>query len=149
MRKRFPSLMRNTVAVLALVGYLTAALGVPLPVPASDPSPEITAEATVEVQPCGCVVTECASACCCSGSAPTNKPVEVTGYENAAFHWVIGEQIRKCHGMETLWLSIGIALPMPPSVQLAHEDPFAFALNRPFHPFHSLNSRPLAPPPRS
>ena len=142
MRKGVPSLVRSVVAVLALVGYLTAALGVPLPAPPSTPS--TLSEPAVEARPCGCVVSPCEGSACCCGPAPIEIPLT-----DSPIVWFIGEQVRKCHGLETLWLSIGIALPMPPAVQVAPEAPLSCRLDRMFSPFDTHSSRPIAPPPRA
>jgi hypothetical protein len=135
--------MRNTIAVLALLGYLTAALGLPLPARASPP--DITpADSIADVRPCGCVVSDCESACCCCGPSP----IEQVPSDDSMI-WVIGEQVRKCHGMETLWLSVGIALPMPPPVHIDTNEPPLCRLSFNCQLFDTLTPCPPAPPPRA
>jgi hypothetical protein len=144
MRSRLRVLSRNAVAVLALLGYLTAALGVPMPAP-SDPPPVAAPEPTAtEVHPCGCVVSDCGGPCCCCGEA---APVEQAPSDTGMI-WLVGEQVRKCHGMESLWLSVGIALPLPPPVNVDQDEPPLCRLALSFTRLDTLSSAPPAPPPR-
>src|SRR5438045_7693948 len=105
-RRRLMRLSRGLLAGLALLGYLTAALGVPLPLP-SAPNPE-EAAAPVEQRPCGCVVEADAPCCCCHADSccatapPETKPV-LKG--DGGTVWLIGEMVRQCRGLDRLWAS--------------------------------------------
>src|SRR4051812_22045478 len=88
-------LLRGAVAVLALLGYLTAAIGVPLPTPAQNTSANESARSTTPVHPCGCcTVSDCAGPCCCC--CGESAPAEAAAQETEVV-WLIGEQVRKCH----------------------------------------------------
>src|SRR5690348_13139933 len=121
MRKRirhllFP-LLRGAVGVLALVGYLTAALGVPLPAPHSAPSRGESPAAPAESRPCCCSGSGEGGCCCCCGGAPAEQP------EDVRVVWVMGAKVRQCHGQDSLWLTVGVALPLPPAVAVRSDAP--------------------------
>ena len=68
--------LRGAVAVLALLGYLAASLG--FPVPAPSPRRDHHASSTphaCQQRACGCEVSDdCRDHCCCSGEAPAPAP---------------------------------------------------------------------------
>jgi hypothetical protein len=149
-RLLFPFL-RGAVAVLALLGYLTATIGFPAPIPVSTSAHGKEAK-HVHVKPCGCVVTDDdESSCCCSRSPCCSKPnheVEPQDASQDGFVFLIGEQVRKCHGFDELWSAIAAALPLPPPVACVHDDRSTFQHFSRQHFPEGLAHRPPAPPPR-
>jgi hypothetical protein len=144
MRKRikrllFP-LLRGAVGMLALVGYLTAALGVPMPAPRAPSSCQSPA-APAEGRSCCCTGSE--GCCCCCGGAPAEQS------EDVAVVWVIGAKVRQCHGQDSLWLTVGVALPLPPAVAARSDESPAAWIFPAQALFTSLTFAPPAPPPRA
>jgi hypothetical protein len=142
MRRRIKRLLfpvlRGAVGVLALLGYLTAALGVPLPAPRAPSACESTA-APAEAHPCCCDPE--AGCCCCCGGAPAEQT------EDVSVVWVMGAKARQCHGQDSLWLTVGVALPLPPAVAVCGEQPPGWTpATRSLT--DSLAFAPPSPPPR-
>jgi len=143
-------LCRGLLTGLALLGYLTASLGVPLPQPSS-PTPEETTKPVVKHRPCGCAVEADTPCCCGTDSCCEAAPSETTPAvkSESGPNWLIGELVRQCRGFDRLWASSFLALPLPPPVDAVHDASFA-ALTMPSNvvpltPFF----RPPAPPPRA
>ena len=93
--KRLIALRRGVLAGLALLGFLASAVGLPLPLSSATASGsgEEPARVPAQVRPCGCVV------------------------EADGPRWLIGELVRKCHGLDRLLSSAMIALPTAPAVR--------------------------------
>jgi len=144
-------LSRGLLTGLALLGYLTATLGVPLPQPAAA-TPEETAKPVLEVRPCGCAVEADAPCCCCGAdpccgaTTPEPKPAVQTARGS---DWLIGELVRQYRGLDRLWASGFLALPTPPPVDWVDDGPPVALM--PLSPLAPLTPsfRPPAPPPRA
>jgi hypothetical protein len=138
-------------AAVALVAYLAAAIGFPLP--ARPGAAGCCAGA------CGCPAEEQARASCCCAPAkrapkrPNCCQRQAKGDagapREATLRWVIGEQQQRCRGLATVWLSVGAALPPPPPVQLSLEQPACGLVVIEPDRATILPRRPPLPPPRA
>jgi hypothetical protein len=106
----------------ALVAYLVAAVGFPVPAAALSTHPSHCAAAS---QSCCCPsAAQAAGCCCCAGrhhSADTDPaPVRPCCRNKHAAPsrtlWVGGPSALGCHGLSTVWIASGAVTPPPASV---------------------------------
>src|SRR5262245_37461819 len=87
---------------VALVAYLAAAIGFPLPARLG-PAARCCAGA------CGCPAEKQARAncCCCAPKRPNCcQQAKADAPREPTLRWVIGEQQQRCRGLATVWLSV-------------------------------------------
>lgn len=136
----FPGILlrRRVIAGLALVSYLLAAVGIPIPVLANAPQPFVE---SCHGRLCGCSIVEQRrhQCCCCSPSTPQERTAELgtspteanaakgccaadPGSETSPLPkppsskvvWIRGISARQCSGQATLWVNIHPApVPLP------------------------------------
>jgi hypothetical protein len=155
-------LARRACAVVALVAYLVATVG--FPVPARNTANESVAG---PLRPCGCPSAGPRRHCCCSaggGACCSNRaahpapccakraahqeqpaqPAPVGGVG-----WVPGLAALSCQGAGTLWIASGaVSVPPAPLVWAGHALPAGW-LSPPSEHFVGLSLVPPDPPPRS
>jgi len=141
---------------LALCAYLLTAFGFPVLVPRAERQGGAAKTAT---RPCGCVVDESApSACCCcsprdGGGRPccgTSEHTEApAGEASVAVGWVLVEDVLRCRGASTGWLSVGAVLPPPLPVSWRPIDVCDALPPLPIPPLVGVPQAPPSPPPRS
>jgi hypothetical protein len=137
--------LRCTAGVLSVLGYLTASIGFPLIAPAgpTQVSPEIKTAKTV--RPCGCVEDSCGSKCCCCGdSAGEEQP----GPPDDTVHFLSGQLVRKCHGLDSLWSVLAAAIPLAPATRCQRDESPAGLVGQTHFSNDVTSTPPPSPPPR-
>ncbi|HKI37668.1 MAG TPA: hypothetical protein VKA46_37800 [Gemmataceae bacterium] len=154
-------LPRRVCVGVALVAYLIAAVGFPVPAASRDLA---GAPAPSQARPCGCPITEPSRHCCCSaggGGKATREPCcsgskrpPVPNFakgEPAPFgdlRWVSGVAALACRGHATVWVSSGAVTPPPaPLAWEPHTAPTDWLPSSSENP-SCLSLVPPDPPPR-
>lgn len=144
---------RALLSVLTLFGYLATCIGFPAVLPArtSDSTQHQTSSSAPVCQhgACGC----CGRGEKCRCSQPDeDSPSEA---DRSSLHdttpspkWISAIQARQCLGLETLWFSVGPALPAEMTVSWSCEQLVAGTIEDLDWHFDTLSDRPPLPPPR-
>jgi hypothetical protein len=132
---------------IALVAYLFATIGFPMPTATARTAGTASG---VQTSPCGCCGA--GASCCCAGKRQAPAPCCVrprpSGAAPATLVWVGGPAAMGCRGASTIWIACGAVTPPPPAVTWEPHPPagdwLTLAADRPLGPALV----PPDPPPR-